>query len=399
MSQPHVLLVDDMQTSTRMMSFMLKRANYEAIVFNNPVEALQSLQIPANKPDAIVSDLNMPQMSGLDLIQRARKIEGLEHIPILILSAESDKEQVIASLKAGADDYMIKPVKGHDLAQRLETLMAREVVEDKAQQSVSASISIGVFSLKGGAGTTSVAVNLAIALQSMWGKEAVLLDFSSKNSHAAQLLGLKPEASLIQLGGKNIDDETLAPLFVKHDSSGITLLPAPKYAVESAKITTDMVSQTWAYAHERFSFTIVDAGSDINAASHAALNRCKVILLLLNPDKASLSAAENALKLFKQLKYEEDHIVPVLNKIWAQDGLSAKDIEKTSALKIAHTISNDTVAFLESVNTSSPILETNPMAEASLAIAKIGYTFSHETFAEQVAEGEPSVLLKEMQKV
>lgn len=396
MSQPHVLLVDDMQTSTKMMSFMLKRVNYQTTIFNNPVEALQWLQIPANKPDAIVSDLNMPQMSGIELIQRARKIEGLKHIPILMLSAESDKAQVVASLKAGADDYMIKPIKGHDLAQRLTSLMAKEAAAEEAAGVTPVSISIGVFSLKGGVGTTSIAVNLAVALQSMWGKDAVLLDFSAKNSHAAQLLGLKPEASLIKVVGKKLDDVTLSPLFVKH-GSGITLLPAPKYAVESAKITPDIVSQTWAYAHEHFAFTIVDAGSDITAASHAALNRCKIILLLLAPDKTSVSAVENALRLFKQLKYGEDHIMPVLNQLWKQAGLSVHDIEKGSNLKIAHTIPNDTLAFVDAVNTGAPLLEANPMAEVSLAIAKIAYIYSNDAFKENMPE-KPSVLLKEMQK-
>ncbi len=396
--QQHILVVDDMVTSTKMMTVMLRRANYQVTAFNKPMEALEWLKVPANHPDLIVTDLNMPDVDGIQLVQYTRKMEGLATIPILILSAETDKNRVLASLKAGANDYMLKPVRGPDLVQRVEKLLS-SVSADAPGQSAGQSVAVAVFSFRGGVGTTSVAVNLAMAFRQLWGKETVLFDLSSQNAHAALWLGLKAEKTLANFTASNppnLSDADVNSLLLAHDS-GLKVLPAPAFAYDSAKITDALVAQAWAHLKKMFSFVVVDAGSSVTPAAYAAMTRCKKTILLIAPEKGSVVAAKNAISLATQLKYDASNILPVVNKLVAEGGLSDKAVASAVGREIETVIPHDAVGFVEAINSGTPFIESNPMAEASMAIAKLAYKLSPDGLKLDVPE-DASVLLKEVQK-
>lgn len=393
--QQHILLVDDMATSTKMMSVILQRANFQVTAFNNPLEALQWLKAPSNRPDLIITDLNMPDVDGIQLVQYTRKLEGLATVPILILSAETDKNRVLASLKAGANDYMVKPVRGPDLVQRVEKLLAAVESDAPGATAATQTVGVSVFSLRGGVGTTTMAVNLALALRQLWGKETVLVDLSPQNSHAALWLGLKPEKTLVPAPA-NLSEADVDKLLLKH-KSGLHLLPAPEFAYDSAKITDAIVGQLWGILRKKFLFIVVDAGNSVTPASYTAMTHCKKTMLLMAPEKGSVVAAKNAIALAEQLKYDSTNLLLVLNQLTADGGLSQKAVEDAMGRQMAAVIPHDSVGVFEAINSGTPLIEANPMAEASMAIAKLAYELSPDGLKLDVPE-DASVLLKEIQK-
>jgi len=397
MEKRHILLVDDMVTSTKMMSVILRREKFEVTAFNNPIEAFQWLKIPSNRPDAIVTDLNMPEMDGTELVRRTRGIPELATIPILVLSAETDKDRVLACLKAGANDYMLKPVRGPKLLERLNLLFEKAANADTGNAD-RALTSVGVFSLRGGVGTTSLAVNLAAAFRSLWGEDTLFFDASSKNSHGALWLGLQPKDTLVKFASNPdaLGEQQFSELLLEH-KSGISVLPAPAFAYDSAKISANVVSAIWGPVMRKFSFAVVDGGNDLTPAVYAALTHCRHILLTLAPDKGSVAAAKYLFQLMHQLKYDTNHLLPVVNHIFGNGALPDKAIEEELPGKIVATIPHDSLAFVEAINSGVPLVETNPLSEASLAIAKLAYTLSPDALKENPPE-TPSVLLKEVQK-
>jgi DNA-binding response OmpR family regulator len=118
-----VLVVeDDVYMQVILNEFL--RATYEVEIMSNGMEALAYLQ-NGNIPDLIISDLNTPQLSGLDLIGQVKTSDFFNSIPIIILSGEDSSEKRIKCLDSGADDYVVKPFNPAELEARIRVVLRR----------------------------------------------------------------------------------------------------------------------------------------------------------------------------------------------------------------------------------------------------------------------------------
>ena len=116
-----ILTVDDFSTMRRIIKNMLRQLGYTNIVeAADGSEALSLLQ--REKVDFVISDWNMPHMSGLDLIKAIRADENLKPIPFLLVTAEALKEYVVEALKAGVDNYVVKPFTAETLKEKIDTI-------------------------------------------------------------------------------------------------------------------------------------------------------------------------------------------------------------------------------------------------------------------------------------
>ena len=115
MAQKEVLIVDDEVSVTELFSMMLEMEGYGVQVVHNVRDAIQVLE--KDSPDLILLDIMMPIASGLELCRHVRRTPTLASIPIIILSAKSQLEEVQEGLEAGANLYLLKPVSKNELVQ------------------------------------------------------------------------------------------------------------------------------------------------------------------------------------------------------------------------------------------------------------------------------------------
>ena len=115
MAQKEVLIVDDEVSVTELFSMMLEMEGYGVQVVHNVKDAIQVLE--KDSPDLILLDIMMPIASGLELCRHVRRTPTLASIPIIILSAKSQLEEVQEGLEAGANLYLLKPVSKNELVQ------------------------------------------------------------------------------------------------------------------------------------------------------------------------------------------------------------------------------------------------------------------------------------------
>jgi two-component system chemotaxis response regulator CheY len=105
---PRFLVVDDFSTMRRIVRNLLKECGYaEADEAEDGVVALQKLR--ASNFDFVVSDINMPNMNGFQLLAEIKKDEKLKHIPVLMVTAEARKEDIVLAAQQGASGYIVKP--------------------------------------------------------------------------------------------------------------------------------------------------------------------------------------------------------------------------------------------------------------------------------------------------
>ena len=116
-----ILTVDDFSTMRRIIRNMLRQLGYSNIVeAEDGVEALSLLQ--REKVDFVISDWNMPNMSGLSLLKAIRADDNLKPIPVLLVTAEALKENVVEALKAGVNNYVVKPFTAETLKERIDAI-------------------------------------------------------------------------------------------------------------------------------------------------------------------------------------------------------------------------------------------------------------------------------------
>ena len=379
MSMPdsHILVVDDDEMIIQMMGIMLRRLNYRSTLKTNPIEALKWLKLPGNQPDLIISDVMMPEMSGYDFVKKVRSDAVLQHLPIMLLTANEEMEDKVAGFEAGTDDYLVKPVNPTELELRIKALLARTRIARPATSATEATV-ISVFSLRGGAGTTTVSVNVSAALTALWGGKVALVDLALKNGHCAMMFNLKPKYTMLHLAqwqDEELEDETVEQLLLAH-KSGVRLLPAPRSPADAELITLPVIDKVWPYLHSSYPFIVVDAGSNLIEPALTILERSHHIVLLLTPELASLKTAVDALFLFKQLGFDVNRVLPVLNWTFPNHGLPRKNIEAALKQKIEAEIPYDHTAFVKGINSGRPPVLSEPAAQSSMAMATLAYQMS-----------------------
>ena len=118
-----ILVVDDFSTMRRIISNVLRQLGYENIV--EAEDGTKALAILDTQPiDFVITDWNMPQMSGLDLLKAIRSSKDKKNIPVLMVTAEAMQENIIAAAQAGVNNYIVKPFDAKTLSEKINKIFA-----------------------------------------------------------------------------------------------------------------------------------------------------------------------------------------------------------------------------------------------------------------------------------
>ena len=121
-----VWIVDDDEEMSRAIGLMLKMLDCQVRAFQNPRSAAQTL-LTGKSPEVLILDINMPEVSGLDLLEFLRRRPEWRSLPIIMLSSESADSTVDQALKLGADAYIMKPVTLQELETALTNALGKHL--------------------------------------------------------------------------------------------------------------------------------------------------------------------------------------------------------------------------------------------------------------------------------
>ena len=117
-----IAIVEDDMIMQGVLKAMLEHAGFEVVIFQDGAEALAA--IPAVRPDFIILDVNLPDMTGHDICRRLKQHPVLRDVPTIMLTGEArDLQQRVSGLEAGADDYLFKPIGPKVLLARIKALL------------------------------------------------------------------------------------------------------------------------------------------------------------------------------------------------------------------------------------------------------------------------------------
>ena len=118
-----VLIVDDMSAMRKILKTLLGQLGIKNIdEAEDGKQALEKLRQNPDKYDLVITDWNMPNMTGIELVQAIRSDEKLKHLPVLMVTAEAKKENVLMAIKAGVNNYIVKPFTAETLKDKIEQI-------------------------------------------------------------------------------------------------------------------------------------------------------------------------------------------------------------------------------------------------------------------------------------
>ena len=214
-----ILIVDDDPNVQRVLTYTLKQEGYEVLVAADGAEGFKAWT--TQEPALILLDVMLPKLDGYQVAAKIRAEEGTNgHVPIIMLTAEREIEQRVRGLRAGADDYLIKPFHQAELLARMKSLLARFAPAEALGGRPPLGRVAAFYGAKGGVGTTTIAINTAIALHRELGRKVVLVDGNLQfGDHRVFLdLGLDRKSILDIATAPAMDLDLIRSVLVRHDS-------------------------------------------------------------------------------------------------------------------------------------------------------------------------------------
>jgi two-component system chemotaxis response regulator CheY len=114
------LVVDDSRTIRMIIRRILTELGYEVCEASNGIEALKVMEAEKNTVKLVLADWNMPEMNGLELVKRLRQDPALSSLKVIMVTTETELDQMASALEAGANEYVMKPFSKDILMEKLE---------------------------------------------------------------------------------------------------------------------------------------------------------------------------------------------------------------------------------------------------------------------------------------
>jgi len=370
---PSILVVDDDPNVQRLLSYTLRQEGFEVGVVADGAEALRAWE--ASRPALILLDVMLPKLDGYAVAQRIREDEaGASHTPIIMLTAEGDVEQRVRGLRAGADDYLMKPFHPAELLARIRGLLSRFAPSDETVAWAPSGHVLAFYGAKGGVGATTLAVNTAIALHRHLGRSVVLVDGNLQfGDHRVFLdLGLDRLSIVDVVSAPTIDAELFRQVVVRHES-GIDLLLAPPSPETAELVTAEALPVILDILRATYDYVIVDVDKRLDEVNLRVFDAAEAIYVVLTADLASLKNVRIMLETLANLGYDGGRVRLVLNRSTAFTGISVKNAEGALRRPITHHVVNDYRGAISALNSGAPVLDSkaeSPLGRAIVDLAR-----------------------------
>ncbi|MGC4006468.1 MAG: response regulator [Pirellulales bacterium] len=305
---------------------------------------------------------------------------------ILVVSGSTDGALILRSMRAGAKEYLTKPLKIEDLVGALERIGERRGGSKGEQKRTSCSV-IAVAGATGGVGTTSLAVNLGCALAADPQNSVVLVDLDLSLGDADVFLDTIPDYTLADVAQNvsRLDFSLLKRSLTKH-SSGLYLLPRPVQLEDSRHIGFDDMQRVFGLLKATFSHMILDLSKGYTEIDMLAMETANHVMLVTQMDLPCLRNVVRLMMSFNEQPKIKDKIKIVVNRAGLDNGqISQKKAQETMGREIFWQVPNDYRTMVEVRNNGVPLIEQAPKAALTQSILQLSERLCGESKEEEVA--------------
>jgi pilus assembly protein CpaE len=321
------------------------------------MESLENLQ-----PNCVILDYAGAPSAPLELIDSLAW--QFPDTAVVVVLPKDEIGQANRVILAGARAFLAQPIEEREL---LDVLGRIKDVHQRTQRSKAAEASgeppaagrgtFVVFSPKGGVGCSLVASNLALELKKELDEEVLLMDAKLLFGDLDLLLNLKTQNSIADLVPHigSLDEVLIRDVTAEH-VSGLKVLAAPPSPVSAQGIHPEEMHRILTSLQKVFPNIVIDGGNFLNDITVTLMDASHRVLLVMNPDIASLRDASKFMELCRtSLSYPKERILVVVNQNDQREGLNVADIERSLRVGVFATLPWDPRAALQSINRGVPL--------------------------------------------
>jgi pilus assembly protein CpaE len=325
---------------------MLRSGSIPVSVVDN-----RELRDGAAAPDLLIVDIRGDVPGALATIERLRV--GAPQSGIFAIATTADPDLILQSMRAGANEFFIWPPADetfHGAVRR--TAQRREV----AQGSKPVATTLVFFGAKGGAGTTTMAVNCGVEIARLSKRPTVVLDLKAGLGEVALFLGVRPRYTVLDAIDNlhRLDKEFLRELVIKH-KSGLEILAGSEQFDRPGASDGTAIEELLRLLTRQYEYLVVDAGSQMNPCAVAALYTADRMFLVANPDVPCVRNAQRLLERVRELGASADRMRLLLNRAQEPYPIPPKQIETALGHPIHHTFPSDYKTVSAALNSGVPL--------------------------------------------
>jgi pilus assembly protein CpaE len=399
-SKIRVLIVDDVaETCENIRKLLQFEKDMEVVgVANSGRSGIE--QSRELKPDVVLMDINMPDMDGITATEVIR--QNSPATQIIILSVQSDSSYMRRAMLAGARDFLTKPPSVDELTAAIRR--AGKMASDERAKATAAGAVLGsaggaagaglpkgkiitVYSPKGGSGTTTMAVNLAVVLNSEESPTA-LIDGNLQFGDVAVFLNEQVRNSVLDLASRadELEPDLVKEVMLTHAASGLRVLPAPTRPEYAENVGGEQFTKVLKYLRNIFAYIVIDASSTLTDVVLAAMDISDAIVLIATQDIPAIKNARLYMDLAEILNIDRRRILFVMNRYDRRIGILSEKVSESFKHPVVVEIPFEDRVVLLSVNRGVPFMlgdRSRPIAKSVLSLADV----VRQRVAEFAAEG------------
>jgi pilus assembly protein CpaE len=309
-----------------------------------------------SQPDLVVVDIRNDAASGMATIERLRA--GHPTTAIFTVAQTTDPELILQAMRAGSNEFFMWPVSEDSFQGAVRRTATRK--ESAQANTKPPSVTLVFFGAKGGAGTTTVAVNCAVELARLTKRQTLIVDLKPGFGEVALFLGVRPRFTVLDAleSLHRIDKDFLSELCTKH-KSGLEILAGSEQFERPGAADAVALEELFRVVGKSHDYVVVDAGNQINSSSIAALYAADTIFVVANPDVPSVRNAQRLVDRVRQLGVGGERIRILLNRASDQHMIAPKQIETALGYGIHHTFPSDYKTVSTALNSGVPLALAN----------------------------------------
>jgi len=331
--------------------------------------------------DVLMVELN-PESDMTEALNRIERLKSdFPDLSIFALSSSKAPELIIASMRAGVQEFFTRPVNEFELGEAIERARRRK---DQVNGRDGSGKLITVFSKAGGSGVTTLAVNLGIALAQVSAKRSALLELNLQHGAAASFLNLSPRYSIIDTcdTGDQVSSDKLQSCMTHHDA-GLSILSEPPHPAASDEVSATQVQQVLVHLRSMYPYVIVDTPHDFEPRGMTAMDLSDIIIVVTLATVTSIQATKKVLGLFREQGYSPDKIRLIVNRVGPADRITPQQLQETLDYSAFWTVPNNYRAAIDAINSGIPLVAHKRLSNIAKNIIEMAETINRINYNQQ----------------